>query len=178
MFETITKKSHEYLDAQIQDLEKKCNDYPDIKEFVRYIIAYSDEMAYGSEGSLDSDIGDELIQFIWQITKVDLSNIANSYHFSPSWAAELNSFIGNYFLDDAAFDFTQNRRGVFEFSYAGDEGRWLQNPRVLIESAKANRAYYDLKDPRKVEKEQARENMFNPDVKVDASKVFSLLETV
>ena len=179
MFETITKKSHEYLDKQIQHLEDTCNQYPDIKEFVSYLIEYSDRMAYCSNETPNTEIGRELIQFIWQISNVNLSNMANQFHFSSQWAAELNSFIGNFFHDDAAFDFTQGHRGVFEFKGTNDDnGRWLQNPRILIEAAKANRAYYDLVDPRKVEKTQARENMFNPDVKVDASKVFSLLETV
>jgi hypothetical protein len=178
MFETITEKSHEYLNIQIQELAQVCDDSPDIKEFVRYIIAYSDEMAYSTDGSVDSDIGRELIQFIWQITKIDLSSMANSYHFNPSWAAELNSFIGNYFLDDSAFDFTQKNRGVFEFVYAGDGIRWLQDPKILIEAAKANRAFYDHMDERKMGREQMQKNFRDPNVKVDDSKVFELLETM
>jgi hypothetical protein len=172
MFEAITKKSHEYLDKQIQTLEDTCNQYSDIKEFVSYIVEYSDRMAYSNNDSPTTRIGRELIQFIWQITNIDLSSMANKYHFSPSWASELNSFIANYFLDDSAFDFTQEYGGVFKFKYAGDDGRWLQNPLILIEAAKANRLYYDALDPKNLKFD--REVFLNS--KVDGSKVYELLE--
>lgn len=175
MFETITEKSHKYLDQHIQELTDTCNNYPDIKEFVRYIIAYSDEMAY-SGGSQDARIGRELIQFIWQITSSDLSAMGNQFHFSPDWARELNGFIGGVLLDDLGFNFTQGNRGVFSFTVAGDEAdRYLQDPRILVEAAKANCAYHERVGLRKLSIKQLLENIENPDVKVDDSKVFELL---
>ena len=78
MFDTITKKSHEYLDEQIQRLEETCNQYPDIKEFVGYIIEYSDRMAYCNNETPNTDIGRELIRFIWQISRANLSDTINT----------------------------------------------------------------------------------------------------
>jgi len=75
-------------------------------------------------------------------------NIANSIHFDTSWANKLSSFIGNYILDDAAFDFEQEDGRPFNFKPSGDDGRWLQNPKILVEAAKANREYYDKMEKR------------------------------
>ncbi len=146
MFDAVAKKSHEYLQKQIDELEMSCAKDAGVAEMVRYIIAYSDQMAYCG-GDADAKIGREIIQFIWQISSTDLSDMGNSIHFNPSWARKLNSFIGNYIYDDSAFDFEQSEfNGVFEFKAAGDTDRWLQNPMVLVEAAKANRAYYERAD--------------------------------
>jgi hypothetical protein len=110
---------------------------------MRYILAYSDQMAYCG-GDSDAKIGREIIQMIWQISGMDFSNMGNSYHYNPGWVSEMNSFIGNYIYDDSGFDFEFDR--TFEFKPAGDNGRWLQNPLVIVEAAKANRVYYDRMD--------------------------------
>ena len=67
MFDIIRSKSHGYLDKQIDELKKYCDEDSDDAEMVRYIIAYSDEMTYSSDGSEDAKIGRQIIQFIWQI---------------------------------------------------------------------------------------------------------------
>ena len=161
------------MQDQIDELAEYCNKDINVKELVSYIIAYSDEMAYGSRGSEAATLGQDIIQIIWQISGIDLSNVANNYHFSPSWAAYLNNFIGNYFNDDSAFDFEQdNFGGIFEFKSANDNGRWLQDPRIIVAAAKANRAYYDAMDDKDGVDRLARRMK----TKVDGSKVLELLK--
>jgi hypothetical protein len=152
MFDAINKKSHDYLQQQLDELKNTCDADPAVAEMVRYIIAYSDEMAYSSSGSEDAQIGRQIIQHIWQICGMVFSNIANQFHFNPGWASDLNSFIGNFVYDDAAFDFDidEDFYDTIKFKPARDDGRWLQNPTVIVEAAKANRAFYEKKnaDPR------------------------------
>ncbi len=143
MFDAVSKKSHEYLQLQLDELKDTCDKDPAVAEMVRYILAYSDQMAYCG-GNEDAKIGREIIQMIWQITGMDFSDMGNEFHFSPGWVNKMNSFIGNYVYDDSGFDFEFDR--TFEFKPAGDNGRWLQNPLVIVEAAKANRAYYDRMD--------------------------------
>jgi hypothetical protein len=147
MFDKVTEQSHNYLQAQIDTLKKTCEKDPGVAEMVRYIVAYSDQMAY-CDGDEDARIGRQIIQQIWQISKLDLSGMGNSVHFDPSWAAELNNFIGNYIYDDSGFDFDVcTHSGTLDFKPAGyDAGRWLQDPWVIVQAAKANRAYYKKMD--------------------------------
>jgi hypothetical protein len=146
MFDTITKKSHNYLQLQIDELKQSCDKDPGVAEMVRYILAYSDQMAYCG-GDEDARIGRQIIQHIWQISGIDLSNMGNSSHFSPDWARQLNHFIGNWVYDDSGFDFEVcDFNGTIDFKSADYSGRWLQNPMVIVEAAKANRAYYKMMD--------------------------------
>lgn len=146
MFDTIQEKSQSYLQAQIDELKQSCDKDPGVAEMVRYILAYSDQMAYCG-GNEDARIGRQIIQHIWEICKIDLSNMGNEFHFSPSWASNLNFFIGNYVYDDSGFDFeVSDFNGTIDFKGADDSGRWLQNPAVIVEAAKANRAYYKMMD--------------------------------
>jgi hypothetical protein len=148
MFDTITKKSHDYLQIQLDELTRYCNRDPAVAELVKHIIAYSDEMAYSSrDASANAVLGRDICQILWEISGTDLGNIGNQFHFNPGWVNDLNGFISNYFYDDAAFDFDiDEHSGIMRFKPAGDTGRWLQNPLILIEAAKANRIYYDNKD--------------------------------
>lgn len=168
MLRTIRTKSHDYIDKEIDELKDYCEQYPNIAEMVRYIVAYSDEMAYCDDGSDDAKIGREIIHYIWQISKYDLSNIANSYHFSSAWAYDLNHFIGNWILDDFAFDFKQGFQGQYEFFTATDDSRWFQDPRFLIEAAKATIDWQN-KDPFN----RSTSLLFH---KVDGTKVDELLK--
>ena len=170
MFEKITEVSHQFLQSQIDELRTTCDKDPRVAEMVRYIIAYSDQMAY-SNGDEDAEIGRQIIQHIWEINGGDLSNIGNKYHFNPSWAYELNSFIGNFVYDDSGFDFeVTDFNGTIEFKYAGDDDRWLQNPSVIVEAAKANHAYYKLMDSMTLEDRRGRAHD-----KADISKVLELI---
>jgi len=146
-FNNITAKSHDYLNKQIDELKQSCERDPGVAEMVRYIVAYSDQMAYSRPGDEDAQIGRGIIQHIWEICGIDLSNMANSSHFSPNWASNLNFFIGNFIYDDSGFDFeVSDFNGTVNFKAAGDAGRWLQRPEIIIEAAKANRAYYKKMD--------------------------------
>jgi hypothetical protein len=146
MFDKVAEKSRIYLDSQIDELKSTCDKDPGVAEMVRYILAYSDQMAYCG-GDEDAKIGRQIIQHIWEICKIDLSNMGNSIHFSPSWASNLNFFIGNYVYDDSGFDFeVSDFNGTIDFKPAGDSGRWMQNPMVIVEAAKANCAYYKKMD--------------------------------
>lgn len=148
MLETISKKSHEYLQTQLDELQASCDADPKIAELVKYLVAYSDEMAYSSNDcSYEAQIGRDVCQILWQISGMDFTNIANNYHFSPGWVSKLNNFIGNYFYDDSAFDFEQSAyNGTFEFKASGDDDRFLQDPMIIVEAAKANREYYKRAD--------------------------------
>jgi hypothetical protein len=144
-FEKLTELTLAKVQAQIDDLKMQVEKYPELKEFVELIIAYGAEGAYCG-GSDEAQLGRCLIQFIWEINGMDLSNMGNSVHFDSGWTRELDNFIGNYIHDDSAFDFVQKSNGTFTFKSSGDEGRWLQDPRILVEAAKANRAYYTAMD--------------------------------
>jgi len=148
MLETISKKSHEYLQTQLDELQASCDADPEVAELVKYLVAYSDEMAYSSNtASYEANVGREICQILWQISGMDFSNIANQFHFNPGWVSKLNSFIGNYIYDDSGFDFTQSEyNGTFDFKSTGDDDRFLQNPLIIVEAAKANRDYYDRAD--------------------------------
>lgn len=167
MFKTITEKSHNFLQGQIDELEQTCASDAGVAEMVRYILAYSDQMAYCG-GDEDAKIGREIIQFIWQISGIDLSDMGNSCHFNPGWVKDLNNFIGNYIHDDSAFDFEQCEfNGTFKFKFADDCHRWLQDPMVLVEAAKANREYYSKAD---------RDVFSRLRDKVDGTKVLALVK--
>ena len=146
-FDIVTAKSHDYLQKQIDELQKTCAGDAGVAEMVRYILAFSDEMSYSRRGSEEAQIGRQIIQHIWQICGIDLGSMGNSVHFNPSWASDLNFFIGNYVYDDAAFDFEiDDFNGTVQFKGSGDTGRFLQNPMIIVEAARANRDYYKMMD--------------------------------
>lgn len=159
------------FEDQLAELQDSCKD-PDIAEFVSYIVAFGSEQSYATRGSYEASLGRDIIQHIWQISGMGLSGIGNSVHFELSWVSILNSFIGNYFLDDSAFKL-KPFDSTFEFEASGscDAGNeWCQNPRVIIEAAKANRAYYDKCD------ELGMFQAMKQKVEVDRTKVMELLK--
>lgn len=169
MFDKITKISQDYLQKQIDELKQTCEKDPAVAEMVGYIIAYGEQMAYCS-GDEDAKIGRQIIQHMWQINGTDLSSMGNSIHFDPGWAATLNNFIGNYVYDDSAFDFTIDELdGTMDFKYADDNSRWLKNPKIIVEAARANRAYYSAMDNANI---HTRRNV----PKADASRVLELVK--
>lgn len=171
MFETIRAKTHQYVDKHLAELELYCAKDPAIAEMVGYIIAYSDQMAYCG-GDRDARIGRQIIQHIWEISKVELSDIANEYHFNPGWAQDLCGFIGNYFIDDSAFDLViEPSRIKFMPAKYDDDGqsRWLQNPRIITEAAKASVEYTAAVDY------VVTEPVAHKAIKFDTTKLMELL---
>ena len=174
-FDKLTEITLAAAQAQIDDLKMQTEKHPELKEFVELIVAYGAERAYASPGSTEAQLGRDLIQFIWQINGMDLSNMANSVHFDASWAYKLDNFIGNYIFDDSAFDVVQESDRTFSFKSSGDNDRWLQDPRILVEAARANRAYYTAMD--NLRRFDADGNILQyTRPKVDNTKVMELLK--
>ena len=173
-FDKLTELTLTKVQAQIDDLKMQVFQNPELKEFVELIVAYGAEKAYCG-GSVEAQLGRDLIQFIWEINGMDLSNMGNSVHFDSGWARKLDNFIGNYIFDDAAFDFVQESNGTFTFKASGDNDRWLQDPRILVEAARANRAYYTAMD--NLRRFDADGNILQyTRPKVDNTKVMELLK--
>ena len=128
MFKSITNTSKLYLLAQIDELKTMCDKDPAVAEMVRYILAYSDQMAYCG-GDDDARIGRQIIQHIWEINGTDLSSLGNSIHFDPSWAHTLNSFIGNFVYDDAAFEAVL-QKFVQACQQMQQDGWWWHTPEM------------------------------------------------
>lgn len=142
-FDKVSQISKHYLQLQIDSIKQTCEKDPAVARMVYYILAHMHELD-STESNYDAHIGREIIQFIWQITGMDLSGISNPYHFDTDWAATLNHFIGNYIYDDSAFYFIQNQRtGVFSFKSSTDDDPWHQNADLLVEAAIANRQYFE-----------------------------------
>jgi len=173
-FDKLTELTLTKVQAQIDDLKMQVEKHPELKEFVELIVAYGAEKAYCG-GSVEAQLGRDLIQFIWQINGMDLSNMGNSVHFDSGWARKLDNFIGNYIFDDAAFDVVQESDRTFSFKSSGDNDRWLQDPRILVEAARANRAYYTAMD--NLRRFDADGNILQyTRPKVDNTKVMELLK--
>lgn len=169
MFDEITKQSHAKLQEQIDKLKWECERNPDVAEMVRYLIA-GYHGCWEHTKNYDAGVGSQIEMILWSICGVGIHNSSN---LDISWAGSLNSFIGNFIYDDAAFDFEVDKRtGFFTFKASDNSGRWLQDPRIIIEAARANTEYY-------------RETNYGigdflsrirAKHKVDASKVFALLK--
>lgn len=147
-FENITQVSHDHLQKQIDSLKISCENNHGVKEMVEYILAHAETIDYNSTvNRFDADVGREIIQMIWEITGMDLSTVANPYHFDSAWAGKLNHFISNYIYDDSAFYFVQNERtGVYSFKSSTDNDPFYQDARLIVAAARANRVYFSLAD--------------------------------
>lgn len=169
MFDIITEKSHKHLQDQIDQLKAYCDKDESVAELIRYILVYANEQSVYTDRSLDARIGSQISMFIYEIAHIDLASLTNSFHFPVDWAANLNSFIGNFIYDDAAFTFTRSYNRTFRFdAHINDTDMWLQDPKILIEAAKVNAAYYD---------ELERVGIFGTrDFKLDDTKVIELLK--
>lgn len=171
-FTNISKAQENAFNEQLQYLKQYCEEDKFVEEMVSYIIAFSDEDAYAEKSSDEARLGLDILQHIWEITGISMTGIGNSIHFDLSWVSNLNSFIGNYIYDDSAFKLKPfNRTFEFEPSGSCDAGKdWLQDPRIIIEAAKANREYYNAYD------EIGARQAIQKGVKVDQSKVIAILE--
>lgn len=132
--------SNRYLAEQITEIQKVCLEEgnEDILEFVRLITFPM--LNQHEKDNLDYRIGDVLSNFVWQLTDYDfLTATTNPYHFRADWAYQLNSFIGNFFFDDAYFNLRRASFGTWEAIPSQDK---TQNPIVLIEAARDNAIFH------------------------------------
>ena len=63
-FEPILEKSIDYLKKEIERLTGYCKKYPEIDQFIKPIISYSDQNAYGKQGNEEAKLGIQIIQHI------------------------------------------------------------------------------------------------------------------
>lgn len=136
--------SNRYLHQQITEIQRTCFEEgnEDIFEFVRLITfpMLQQHDLVDKKDNLDYRTGDVLSMFIWQLTDYDfLTATTNPYHFRADWAYQLNSFIGNFFYDDAYFNLRRASFGTWEAIPSQDK---TQNPRVLIEAARDNAIFH------------------------------------
>lgn len=146
-FEQMRTITHSMIDSQLEELRETCSQHENIAEFVRlltYPMFNTDER---SEQSVDYRVGQALGSFMYDLVNYDfISATTNSFHFQSDWVYQLNSFIGNYFLDDSYFTVKKKSSfGVWRAEYADGEFA-TQNPQVLIEAAKDIAAFYDIEN--------------------------------
>jgi hypothetical protein len=124
--------SHKKFDEQIEELEKYCSKNSSIKKFVEKLL----EIHNFRNG--ETTVAYYLSDFIWELTNFSTRcSLANSCHFDGGWVASLNSFIGNYFLDDAYFYMVnssyENTWEAISYQQIG-----IQDPEILILCAEDN----------------------------------------
>lgn len=140
-FNRLEKITFDKISEQFLELEGYCENYPEINEFVS-IVTYPMLNPLNAD-KLNFEISDNLCTLIWQITNYDLrSAIYNEYHFRGDWVYFLNSFIGNYFLDDSYFTLETGIWDTWTALVATDQEVISQNPYVLIEAAKDNANFF------------------------------------
>jgi len=177
----------EVLDKEIGELIDYCDKDARVSELVSIVLLHRDRW-YEEDGTDDEAInldrlGGILTGFIWEIMELDVKpvefnkTLGLTNNGSLNWVSELNFFIGNFLYDDSAFDFKQNdRTGQFEFKTSTDRDRFLQNPMILVEAAKATLEYrIKLGDERRDRQEWYKRYLVT---KVDGSRVLALLEGV
>lgn len=137
----MLEKTQEQVAALWAELEELCDKYPDINEFVNYILEYgaeSSEYRFSEEeASEDYRVGSELVRLIWEISHSELG-ILGPPHFDPGWILALLYFIKNYFLDDASFFFIKGAYGRYNAHPGYNEGGGFQDPRLLTTLAKCH----------------------------------------
>lgn len=135
---TLADKNKLYFDREMKTLVETCDKYPDIAEFVRVLV----NGLLTDKDSEEYRIADALNYLVWKIVGLDIQNdLNNTCHYQGNWLCGLNSFIGNYFLDDLCFSLTRsNYYNQWEASTNNENG--IQNPLALIAAAKDNYRFY------------------------------------
>lgn len=146
-FDQMHAITHSMIDSQLEELRETCAQYEDIAEFVRLITYPMFNTDERSEQSVDYRVGQALGSFIYDLVNYDfISATTNSFHFQSDWVYQLNSFIGNYFLDDSYFIVKKKSPfGVWRAEYSDGEFA-TQDPLVLIEAAKDVANFYNIEN--------------------------------
>ena len=132
-FETLKAITIKRLDENLVRLQGYCEKYPHLVEFVELITSLltNDSLAEHTQKRM---IAEQLSRFVWQLTGYNIC----SDHYGCDWANELNSFIGNYFLDDSYFKLEPTDSwGHWQVSNCFEQ-RSSQDPTALILAAKEN----------------------------------------
>jgi hypothetical protein len=153
------------VSEQFKELQEYCESSKAIAEFVDYICASRINEQEEGERTFDVCVGNEIAQFMYEISPLGTSNMGSEF----CWVEEVIYFIGNYFIDDSYFQFTQDKRGLFAFRSDNDGG--YQDPSILIEAAKAHVKYY-----REATYQVLDQRRIDPDIMVDGTEVKKLLE--
>jgi len=125
--------------TQINELDDTLLHFPYISDFVLTVLSPLE--GYKNH---DSQVVDRLHTLLWQISGYDFSTaLTNPCHRDSNVIYELNSFIGNYLLDDAAFYVHKELFG-WKAQSSGNDDPWYQNPAILIEAAKENANFIDM----------------------------------
>ena len=148
MFEKIANKTLDQVTADIVELVHICHNYPDIGEFVRYIIAVADASDMGYKLSNipdDVKIGQEIIQIVYEFSGVDFSTMSNQFHFNTAWPKRLASVISDFFIEfRRSYVVEKLLGGLYEFRLATNGDDDLKNDvKFVVEAAKANVANYE-----------------------------------
>jgi hypothetical protein len=162
--EKLKERAHFALDSAYEDLQERASISEAFAVFLRYFAAYIAVDETIDFQDADPNIGRELFMFITEICKDN--GMADDIDHPTKWVFCLNQFAGNYFFDDNCFRFSQDNYGVFAFFDGRDQG--FQNPRILVEAAKANVAWKKERKSRGWITEAAKA------IKVDGSKVLEL----
>lgn len=131
--EKLKAQNAKSFDDDLQCLVERCNNYPDIAEFVQALFA-------GLMADKDSDeyrIADALNNLVYDIWQTDISqSLGSQYGYYGGWLADFNSFVGNCFLDDSYFTITKT--GSFHTWEATLSPDGTQNPLALLAAARDN----------------------------------------
>ena len=112
----------------LQSIKIECDKNSNIREFVNLIIQN------GRYGDFRNPISEQLITFTHDLG-YDLQ--INECH-SSSFFTNLDGFIGNFFLDDAYFNFKKSENFFGEWKCFGDDNNGTQDPKIMIQRAKDN----------------------------------------
>jgi hypothetical protein len=121
------------IDYQLSELERYLKDHPEFEEFVGLVLTPSKYTETGTK-----TVSDSLHDLLYDITKYDYSTaLSNEYHRDANVITNLNSFIGNFLLDDAAF-FVYKGKYTWGAKQSDNSGPWFQDVNLLIEASKDN----------------------------------------
>jgi hypothetical protein len=130
------------INEQLVELEQTVNANPDIELLVD-VLTVPMRNGVNNTDTDTIDWAENLSQLIYQICRYDFyNNITSNIH--GDWVYELNSFIGNYLLDDFYFKVYQvGQNGLWQ---AESTESGIQDAKKLVDAAKENIEIYKQVD--------------------------------